>query len=143
MGMTSKLNLVVRERHGIAYTIESNYTPLSDTGIFHIYLGTDTEKADKALRLVRTELRKLREHQLGVMQLHQAKQKFKGQIALAEENRLSLIISLSKSLMDDGRVQTLEEVFAQIDAVNAQQLLHIANEILAEENLSSLGFFPE
>ncbi|WP_353196177.1 pitrilysin family protein [Parapedobacter defluvii] len=143
MGMTSKLNLVVREKHGIAYTIESSYTPLSDTGIFHIYLGTDAEKTDKALRLVRGELRKLREQRLGVMQLHQAKQKFKGQIALAEENRLSLIISLAKNLMDDGRVQTLAEVFAQIDAVDAQQLLHIANEILDEENLSSLGFFPE
>src|SRR5690606_37503724 len=57
MGMTSKLNLVVREKHGIAYTIESNYTPLSDTGIFHIYLGTDAEKTEKALRLVNNELR--------------------------------------------------------------------------------------
>lgn len=143
MGMTSKLNLVVREKHGIAYTIESSYTPLSDTGIFHIYLGTDAEKTDKALRLVSNELRKLRENQLGVMQLHQAKQKFKGQIALAEENRLSLIISLVKTLMDEDRVQTLEEVFSQIDAVEAQQLLHIANEILDERNLSSLSFFPE
>ncbi len=143
MGMTSKLNMVVREKHGIAYTIESGYTPLSDTGIFHIYLGTDAEKTGKALRLVRNELRKLREHKMGDMQVHQAKQKFKGQIALAEENRLSLIISLAKSLMDDGRVQTLEEVFAQIDAVDAAQLLHIANEILDERNLSSLSFVPE
>jgi len=143
MGMTSKLNLVIREKHGIAYTVESNYLPLSDIGIFHIYLGTDAEKTDKALRLVSNELRKLREHQLGTMQLHQAKQKFKGQIALAEENRLSLIISLAKNLMDEDRVQTLEEVFSQIDAVEAPQLLHIANEILDEQNLSSLSFFPE
>lgn len=143
MGMTSRLNMVVREQHGIAYTIESNYTPLSDTGIFHVYLGTDEEKMDRALRLVRRELRKLREQRLGVMQLHQTKQKFKGQIALAEENRLSLIISLAKSLMDDNRVQTLAEVFAQIDAVGADQLLHIANEILDEGNLSSLSFVPE
>jgi len=143
MGMTARLNLVVREKHGIAYTIESNYTPLSDTGIFHIYLGTDAEKTDKALRLVRGELRKLRDQQLGALQLHQAKEKFKGQIALAEENRLSLIISLAKSWMDDGRVQTLGEVFAEIDRVEAPQLLHIANEMLSEENLSSLSFFPE
>jgi len=143
MGMTSRLNLVVREKHGIAYTIESNYTPLSDTGIFHIYLGTDAEKTEKALRLVNNELRKLREQKLGVMQLHQAKQKFKGQIALAEENRLSLIISLVKNLMDEDRVQTLEEVFSRIDAVEAQQLLDIANEILDERNLSSLSFVPE
>ncbi len=40
-GMSSRLNLEIREKHGIAYTIESNYTPMSDTGIFSIYFGTD------------------------------------------------------------------------------------------------------
>src|SRR5690606_7575288 len=93
--------------------------------------------------LIAKELRKLRECKLGVMQLYQAKQKFKGQIALAEENRLSLIISLSKSLLDDGRVQTLEELFVQIDAVGASQLLGIANDILDERQLSALRFIPE
>ncbi|MFB2118083.1 M16 family metallopeptidase [Parapedobacter sp. 2B3] len=143
MGMSSRLNLVVREKHGIAYTIESNYTPYSDTGLFYIYFGTDEEKAGKARRLVLKELRKLREHSLGVMQLYQAKQKFKGQIALAEENRLSLIISMTKNLLDYGRVQTLEELFAQIDAVDSVQLLGIANDILDESRLSMLSFVPE
>jgi predicted Zn-dependent peptidase len=34
MGMSSRLNLEIREKHGIAYTIESNYTSFTDTGIF-------------------------------------------------------------------------------------------------------------
>jgi len=143
VGMSSRLNLMVREKHGIAYTVESNYTPYSDTGLFYIYFGTDEEKAAKARSLIAKELRKLRECKLGVMQLYQAKQKFKGQIALAEENRLSLIISLSKSLLDYGRVQTLEELFVQIDAVGASQLLGIANDILDERQLSALSFIPE
>jgi len=143
MGMSSRLNLVVREKHGIAYTIESNYTPYSDTGLFYIYFGTDEEKVVRARRLIMKELKKLRERKLGVMQLYQAKQKFKGQIALAEENRLSLIISLSKSLLDYNRIQPLEEIFAQIDAVDSRQLLGIANEILDEGKLSSLSFVPE
>ena len=143
MGMSSRLNLVVREKHGIAYTIESNYTPYSDTGLFYIYFGTDEEKASRARRLVRKELKKLRERSLGITQLHQAKQKFKGQIALAEENRLSLIISMAKNLLDYGRVQTLGDLFGQIDTVSAGQLLEIANEILDEQRLSALSFVPE
>ncbi|MEB0249496.1 pitrilysin family protein, partial [Mucilaginibacter sp. 5B2] len=51
MGMSNRLNLEIREKHGIAYTIESNYTSLTDTGIFSIYFGTDAEKAGKALKL--------------------------------------------------------------------------------------------
>lgn len=143
MGMSSRLNLVVREKHGIAYTVESNYTPYSDTGLFYIYFGTDEEKATKARSLIMKELKKLRERKLGVMQLYQAKQKFKGQIALAEENRMSLIISMAKNLLDYGRVQTLEELFDQIDAVGADQLLGIANEILDKGQLSMLSFVPE
>ncbi|WP_257666629.1 M16 family metallopeptidase [Parapedobacter tibetensis] len=143
MGMSSRLNLVVREKHGIAYTVESNYTPYSDTGLFHIYFGTDEEKMDRALKLVHRELKKLREQKLGVLQLYQAKQKFIGQIALGEENRLNLIITLAKSLLDYNEVQTLEEVFAKISAVEGSLLLQIANEIFDDNNLSSLSFMPE
>lgn len=142
MGMSSRLNLEIREKYGIAYTIESNYIPFSDTGMFSIYLGTDPEKLDKALKLVDRELKKLREQSLGTLQLQQAKQKFIGQIALAEENRLSLIISLSKSLIDYGSIDPLEVLFAKINKVNSGQLLEIANEVFDPQQLSTLIFEP-
>src|SRR5476651_719821 len=142
MGMSSRLNLEIREKYGIAYTIESGYTSFTDTGIFNIYFGTDTEKADKALRLTHKELKKLRDNQLGTLQLHQAKQKFIGQIALAEENRMSLILSMAKSLMDFNQVDSLEEVFAKINAVTAEQLLAISNEVFDTAALSTLIFEP-
>jgi predicted Zn-dependent peptidase len=142
MGMSNRLNLEIREKYGIAYTIESNYTPLTDTGIFSIYFGTDTEKADKASRLVHKELKKLRDQKLGTLQLHQAKQKFIGQIALAEENRMSLIISMAKSLLDFDYVDTLPQVFEKINAVTAEDLLHISNEIFDNNKLITLLFEP-
>ena len=142
-GMSSRLNLEIREKYGIAYTIESNYTPMSDTGIFSIYFGTDTEKTEKALKLLEKELKKLRDQTLGPVQLQQAKHKFIGQIALGEENRMGLIISMSKSLLDFNRVDSLEEVFAKINKVTAPQLLEIANEMFDPKQLSSLIFNPK
>ncbi|RZA02274.1 MAG: insulinase family protein [Sphingobacteriaceae bacterium] len=143
MGMSNRLNMEIREKHGIAYTIESNYTSLTDTGIFSIYFGTDAEKTDKAMRLVNKELKKLCDNQLGTLQLHQAKQKFIGQIALAEENRMSLIISMAKSLLDLNTVDTLDQVFAKINAVTAEQLLKISNEILDDKQMITLLFEPK
>lgn len=143
MGMSNRLNLEIREKHGIAYTIESNYTALTDTGIFSIYFGTDTEKADKAARLVHKELKKLREQKLGTLQLHQNKQKFIGQIALAEENRMSLIISMAKSLVDFNYVDTLPQLFEKINNVTASQLLEISNEIFDESKMMTLLFEPK
>ena len=141
--MSSRLNLEIREKHGIAYTIESNYTSFTDTGIFSIYFGTDAEKADKALRLTHKELKKLRDNKLGTVQLQQAKQKFIGQIALAEENRMNLILSMTKSLLDFDRVDSLDEVFAKINKVTAGELLHISNEVFDLAALSVRIFEPQ
>jgi len=142
MGMSSRLNLEIREKYGIAYTVESSYTTFSDTGIFSVYFGTDIEKAEKALKLVHKELKKLRDQQLGTLQLQQAKQKFIGQIALAEENRLSLIIGMAKSLLDFGSIDSLEQIFAKINAVTAADLLEISNEIFDVAKMTTLLFEP-
>ncbi len=143
MGMSSRLNLEIREKYGIAYTVESNYTPLTDTGIFSVYFGTDSEKAAKATKVVHKELKKLRDQKLGTLQLHQAKEKFIGQIALAEENRMSLIISMAKSLLDFNYVDSLQQIFDKINAVTAEQLLEISNEIFDPAGMTTLVFEPE
>jgi predicted Zn-dependent peptidase len=143
MGMSSRLNLEIREKHGIAYTVESNYTSFSDTGIFSVYFGTDTGKTEKAIKLVHKELKKLRDQPLGTLQLHQAKQKFIGQIALAEENRMSLILSIAKSVLDFNCADTLQQLFDKINKVTAPQLLEISNEVFDANKLTTLLFEPE
>ena len=92
---------------------------------------------------VHKELKKLREQKLGTLQLHQTKQKFIGQIALAEENRMSLIISMAKSLVDFNYVDTLPQLFEKINNVTAEQLLAISNEIFDESKMISLLFEPK
>ncbi len=141
-GMSSVLNLQIREKYGIAYTIESNFSPLTDTGIFTLYFGTDKEKSDKALGLIFKEMKKLREHPLTELQLQKVKNKFIGQIALGEENRIGLIISMAKSLIEYDRIDDLETVFKKIHAVTPSEMAQIAEEILDERNLSTLTFYP-
>ncbi|HMR19774.1 MAG TPA: pitrilysin family protein [Sphingobacterium sp.] len=143
MGMSSILNLGIREKHGIAYTIESNFTMYSDMGNFSIYLGTDTDKLPKATKLVYKELNKLRQQPISTVHLQKAKHKFKGQIALAEENRMSMIIAEVKNIIDYDRVITLGEVFAKIDQVSIDAVQDLANEFFRPESLISLSFVPE
>ncbi len=141
-GMSSVLNLQIREKYGIAYTIESGYSPLTDTGIFTLYFGTDKEKVDKATNLIFKEMKKIRENPLTELQLQKAKNKFIGQIALGEENRIGLIISMAKSLIDYNNIDDLDTVFRKIQAVSTADINAIAHEILDERNLSSLTFYP-
>lgn len=141
-GMSSILNLQLREKYGIAYTIESAYSPLSDTGIFAIYFGTDKEKTEKAIQFIRKEMNKLKQKPLTEIQLHKAQNKFIGQIALGEENRIGLIIAMAKSLLDYNHIDSLDAVFQKIRQVNAVEMSEIINEVFDESKWTSLVFNP-
>lgn len=141
-GMSSVLNLQIREKYGIAYTIESNFSPLSDTGIFSIYFGTDKEKQQKALSLIFKEMKKLKDNPLNELQLQKAKNKFIGQIALGEENRIGLIISMAKTLIDHHKIDSLEKVFEKINAITTREVAEIADEVLDPSKLNIFTFSP-
>lgn len=141
-GMSSILNLQLREKYGIAYTIESAYSPLSDTGIFAIYFGTDKEKSQKAMQLIRKEMNKLKQKPLSEVQLHKAQSKFIGQIALGEENRIGLIIAMAKSLLDYNQIDSLETVFRKIRQVSVADMKTIVDDVFDESRWTSLLFNP-
>ncbi|MCY1515084.1 hypothetical protein D9M68_496600 [compost metagenome] len=107
-----------------------------------MYFGTDKEKAEKAVGLVYKEFKKLRTQGLSETQLHKAQNRFIGQIALGEENRIGLIIAMAKSLLDYNRIDNLETVFHKIRSVQVKEIQAIANEVLDENGLSSLTFYP-
>ncbi|KAA5548669.1 M16 family metallopeptidase [Adhaeribacter rhizoryzae] len=141
-GMNSRLNLAVREKHGLVYTIDANYTTYIDTGLFGIYFGTEKKQLNRTTSLVLKELKILREKPLGTVQLHTAKEQLMGQLAMAEESNIGLMMMLGKSILDLDKVESLNEIFDQIRGITARQLQEIANEILHEDNLSYLNYIP-
>ncbi|MBL6657529.1 MAG: insulinase family protein [Flavobacteriales bacterium] len=137
-GMNSRLNLAIREKYGFTYSIESNYTPYSDIGIFSVYLASDTDKINRSIKLTKRELIKLCEKPLGTLQLKKAKQQLIGQIAIGQENEVNLMLSLAKSVLLYNKVDTFEIVKEKVEAVSSTQILEVANEIFDEDKLSHL-----
>lgn len=142
-GMNSRLNLSVREKHGLVYSIDASYTPYLDTGFVGIYFGTERRQLNRAISLILKELKTLREVPLTANQLHVTKQQLMGQLAMAEEGNQSFMLMMGKSYLDLGRVEPLEELFAQIRAVTAKELQDMANEIFVEDEFCQLTFLPE
>jgi predicted Zn-dependent peptidase len=138
--MNSRLNLALRERRGMAYNIESGYTAYTDTGLFNVYFGTDKENLDKALMLINKEFGMLRETKLGNVQLSKAKKQLLGQIAISTESHDDLMLAIGKSYLLYNRVDPLTEVFRKIEAITANDLLEVANEILDEKQMSMLVY---
>ncbi len=142
-GLNSRLNLAVREKHGLAYNNESNFSPYSDTGVFSIYLGIDNGSVDKTLHYVYNELKLLREKKLGAMQLRTAKRQFIGQLAIFYEQNLSRMLSMGKSLLLTDKVMTLEAVNEKIGSVSAAEISEIANEVFDPDQLSLLTYLSK
>ncbi|NJO03319.1 MAG: insulinase family protein [Bacteroidia bacterium] len=141
-GLNARFNLALREKFGYVYSVEANYTPYTDTGIFAIYFATEEKYLEKSLALIYKELKNLRENKLGVIQLHQAKEQLLGQLAMAEESNLNFMLMMGKSLLDLNGIETLEDVYNQIHKITASEIQDIANELLREEDLHRLLYLP-
>lgn len=138
--LNSRLTLSIREKHGYSYSVEANYTPYVDTGFWTIYLGTDSKYLEKSLKLVQKELKLLREKKLSVMQLNRAKEQLKGQIALSLEGNAGLMLGLGKSLLLFDQIDTISDIYKEIDTITAEDLLIIANDFFNEKNQNELIF---
>ena len=137
-GLNSRLNLSLREKNGLAYNVESSYNPYYDTGIFSIYFGTDSHNLNKSISIAMGELKNLRKTKLGVIQLSKAKNQIKGYLARGYENHESLMLSLGKSLLVFNKIDTIEDICKEIDAITAAGLLETANDIFEPSQLSTL-----
>ena len=90
------------------------------------------------IKLVFKELNKLKENSLGIKQLHQSKEQLKGHIALAQENKVNLMLALGKSLLYFDKIDTNQEIFDSIDKITSSDLLDLSNMVFQEDQLSML-----
>ena len=139
-GMNARLNLSLRERRGLVYTVESTMASYSDTGLWSIYFGCDHHDVQRCLRLVRTELNHMMLKTLSERQLTAAKRQLKGQIAIACDNREQFALDFGKSFLHHGHERNLDTLFSRIDAITAEQIQQTACELFAADRLVTLIF---
>lgn len=137
-GMNSRLNVSLRERRGLVYTVESNLTSYTDTGAFCIYFGTDPADVDRCLKLVYEELKRIRQQKMTSSQLDAAKKQLIGQIRVSSDNYENNALGMGKSFLHYNRYEGIGKVCQRISKLTAEELLEVANEMLVEEHLSTL-----
>ena len=140
--MNSLLNVSIREKRGLVYSIEANFTSYVDSGFWAIYFGTESNQVAKSMKLIHKEFEKLQDRTLSPAQLLKIKSQLKGQMAMAEESNLNFMLMMAKSLLDREKIETLEEIFEQIDLVSADKMQQLALEMLNPSDLSVLIFEP-
>jgi predicted Zn-dependent peptidase len=138
--MNSRLNMKIREKFGFTYSIESNYTAYSDTGLFVVYAATDSKYIDKTIKLIRNELDFFANKELSPSALKFAKQQLIGQLAIQYESNQNEVISMGKSILNFDRIDSLRVTNKEIEKITSKQLVDVAQEIFQKESYSQLKY---
>ena len=136
--MNARLNLSLRERNGLVYTVESTMVSYSDTGVWCTYFGCDPHDVKRCLRLVNKELQRVMDKPLTTFQLNAAKRQIKGQLGVACDNRESFALDFGKSFLHYGWEKDITDLFKRIDTLTADNIQQVAKEIFAPERLTTL-----
>ena len=136
--MSSRLNLALRERNGLCYTIESNLTNYTDTGVWNIYFGCDPRNLAKAQRLCMQQLELLCSTPLNNNQLSTAKRQLRGQVLIGNQNKENLILGLSKTYLHGLELKPDSEHFQFIDSLTPSDLQSLAQRTFNPDQLSTL-----
>ena len=137
-GMNARLNISLRERHALVYTVESMTQSYCDTGLWAIYFGCDPKNVNRCLRLIRRELDRTMEKPLSEAQLHAAKKQIRGQIGIACDSREAFALDFAKSFLHYGWKKDAAALCERIDALTAADLQRVAEETFAEDSLTRL-----
>ena len=141
-GMSSRLFLEVREERGLAYDVHSWVTTHSDSGTFGVYAGVETAKAKEAVKAIVGELRRVCRGELTGSELNRAKEYSKGRLLLGLESTNAMASWLGHQELLLGRIRTVEEIVARLEAIDLGDIERVANRVLGEPlQLAAVGPF--
>lgn len=138
--MNSRLNVSIREKYGFCYTIESQYVPFSDAGLFYIYAGIDGDTLQRAREMIFKELQHCCSHPLSTRQIRAAQRQMIGQMTINNDIAMNEMQSIGKAFLNYDHVDTVEEMSRDLLSVTPGDLLAVANEYLNPSRISILAY---
>ena len=132
----SLLNIELREKRGLSYNVEATYTPYSDCGIVGIYFSSDHDNGEQCVELIEESVAKMLREPISPRRLAIAKRQFVAQMAISMESNEGYMLGAGKSLLLYKDIDTLEEAYAKVMAITADQIMDVAKDKFS--NLSRL-----
>lgn len=141
-GMSSRLFLEVRERRGLAYSVSSGYGYLSDAGVFTISAGVNRDRLCETIQVCLAEADRLVREPVPPEELRKAKDHNIGRFRLSLETAFAIGQRNGELLLTKGRVETIDEVVAAIEAVTPDDIQRVAARIFDRAKLHAAVVGP-
>jgi predicted Zn-dependent peptidase len=144
-GMSSRLFTEVRERRGLAYYVYGVNHSYTDAGSLYSQAGVDINRIDEAVTTISDQLKQIVDEPVPADELEKAKNFAKGRFVLQLENPQGLLLfGLRRELLEGGAAEP-DEVMAAIDAVTAEDVQRVAQDVIGSHgpNLALIGPFDD
>ncbi len=134
--MSSRLFQTVREKHGLAYAVNSGVQLFAETGTLVISAGLDRARREKAVELIIRELSRLKKDLVSVRELARAKEYVVGHLRLAMEGPSGHMMWLGEHLLNYRTCLAPEDAIRALQGVQAEDVRKVANAIFRERLVS-------
>ncbi len=141
--MSSRLFIEVREKRGLAYAVHSSIDSYTDVGAWSCQLGLDHSRLGEALSVVLEQMASIRDKGIDQKELDRAKSFVRGRMALSLEDPLSLNIFAAKQQLLYDKLETVDELLAKMEAVTAEQIQAVADDIFVGQGLNMTVIGPK
>lgn len=141
-GASSRLFIELREKMGVCYDVHSYTNHFLDTGCFVIYIAVEPTDVTRALDALMREVSRIREG-VDEEELRKAKEMSKGRLLLRMEDTRNVAGWIGAQELLLGRVRSVDDVTAAIDAVTTEDIARVARDVFVEKalNLAVVGPF--
>ncbi len=143
--MSSRLSVEIIEKKGMAYFIYTGSENYQDVGYLVAHSGLNSNRLEEAIKIILREYKKLTKTKVGDEELKRAKDYIKGKSLIALESSDAVASFVGHQEIDTGKILTIQEKFAKLEAVTADDLLRVARDIFVNEklNLALIGPFKD
>lgn len=134
-GMNSLLNVELRERRGLVYSVEASTAMFSDIGLLNVYFGCDPEDLSRCMKICKSVFSKIADGDITARKLEMAKKQYLGQFAIASENRENRIMAAARAALFRGAPLSFEDTVEAIHNVSVDEISLIANSLCEASSL--------
>ena len=140
--MSSRLFQEIREKRGLAYNVYSFLSSFLDAGAMGIYLGTEAGNVNRALKVIRREIRKIQQGKISRADLRAVKEHLTGGVLLSSENTDTQMMRLAKNEGVFGRYVSYDELIGRIEKVTVDEVVAVAKQAFQDRKVSLVTLGP-
>jgi predicted Zn-dependent peptidase len=138
-GMSSRLYQSIREKHGLGYTVYSSLDLFTDSGTLYMYTACDNSNIERARDTILNECnRMMHSAPVGKKELERAKAQVKASIIMSLESMSARMQAIGRGLLEEGKIESVEETISKIDAVTEQEIAGIIDNYCETDGWSTV-----